>query len=101
MTKLYELETTTTWTKLDTLAGATVTGTIELFNAGREGSNVILWTENAALPTADTFYRVLEKQKSAVVTLGTQDIWLRSEIASGKLVVSSLNNATITVKGTL
>lgn len=99
MTKLYEVKTPQEWTNLNTLTGAIVSGVVELFNAGREGGVDIMWTESATVPESGAFYRLLKRQKSAIFTIGTQPIWIKSEIQGAKLMVSTPNTATITLEG--
>ena len=101
MTKLYEVKTTSEWTDLNTLTGHTVSGIIELFNAGREGGVDILWTESTAKPGDNAFCRILKRQKGAIVTLGTQPIWVKSEASKAKLMISTPNTATATLEGKL
>lgn len=91
MTKLYEVKTPQQWTNLDTLVGATVSGVIELFNAGREGATDILWTESVEQPEAGAFYKLLKRQESSIFAVGVQPIWIKSEGQTAKLIVSSLN----------
>lgn len=99
MSKLYEVKTLQEWTNLNTLVESTLTGVIELFNAGREGGTDILWTESASIPGSGAFCRILPRQKSAIFTVGTQAIWVKSEGTSAKLMVSTPNTATVTLEG--
>ena len=92
MTKLYEVKTTAEWTDLNTLTGHSISGIVELFNAGREGGVDILWTESASEPSDTAFCRVLKRQSSAVFTVGSQPIWVKSEASKAKLMISSLNS---------
>lgn len=101
MTKLYEVKTTSEWTNLNTLTEHTITGVIELFNAGREGGVDILWTESATKPGDTAFCRILKRQKGAIFTVGTQPIWVKSEASKAKLMVSTPNTATVTLEGKL
>ena len=100
MTKLYEVKTSTDWVNLNTLVGDTVTGVVEFFNASREDRD-ILWTESTNSPEAGAFCRILKRQKSTIFTLGAQPIWIKSESMVAKLMVSTPNTATVTLKGTL
>ena len=101
MTKLYEVKTSAEWTDLNTLTGHTISGIVELFNAGREGGVDILWTESATKPEDGAFCRILKKQKGAIFTVGTQPIWVKSEASKAKLMVSTPNTATVTLEGKL
>ena len=100
MTKLYEVQVPKTWVNLNTLVKGTVTGVIELFNAGENGA-AIQWTESAAIPVAGAFYRVLGLQAGTVFTVGSQPIWVQSPLQKAKLMVSQVNTATVSVKGTI
>jgi len=99
MTKLYEVKTPQEWTNLATLVEHTVSGVIELFNAGREGGVDIMWTESTNAPESSAFYRLLKRQKSVVFTIGTQPIWVKSEIQGAKLMISTPNTSTVTLEG--
>lgn len=103
MTKLFDVALGAKWQKLNTLAGQELTGVIELFNAGREGSSDIFWTESAVMPTAGDYFRILCKQKSAVITVGTQAIWVCCEqgLGKAKLMVSKPNTDTINIGATI
>ena len=99
MTKVCDVKTPQVWTTLDELAGEPLVGVIELFNAGREGGVDILWTESAEQPVMTDFCRLLKRQKSVVITVGTQPIWIMSELQKAKLMISKPNSATITLEG--
>ena len=99
MSKLYEVKTPQEWSNLATLVGSALTGIMELFNAGREGGVDILWTESASVPTAGAFFRILKRQKSAIFTLDTQPVWVKSESIPAKLMVSKPNTTTINLEG--
>lgn len=101
MTKLYEVKTSAEWTDLNTLTGHTISGIVELFNAGREGGVDILWTESATKPGDGAFSRALKRQKGIVFTVGTQPIWVKSEASKAKLMISTPNTATVTLEGKL
>lgn len=101
MTKLYEIKTTTEWVNVNTVIGSTLSGVVELFNAGREGNADILWTESIEQPLVGAFYRILPRQKSAVFTVGTQPIWIKSELQPAKLMISAPNTATVNLKGVI
>lgn len=99
MTKVCDVKTPQVWTNINTLAGKVLTGAIELFNAGREGGVEILWTESAEQPVSGTFCRLLKRQESHIITIGTQPIWVMSELQKAKLMISTPNTATVTLEG--
>lgn len=91
MTKLYEVKTPQQWVDINSLIDTKLTGVIELFNAGREGSTDILWTESAEQPLKGAFYKLIKRQESVVFAVGAQPIWIKSEGQIAKLIISSLN----------
>lgn len=90
MTKLYEVETILNWQNLNTLTGVTLSGEYELWNAGREHDVVnIFYTESAEEPTDDSFYKALPRQNKAIIEVGEQPIWIKSEVKTAKLIIST------------
>lgn len=90
MAKLYEVEVTLDWQNLNTLTGVTLSGEYELWNAGREHDVVnIFYTESAEKPTDESFYKALPRQNKAIIEVGEQPIWVKSEVKSAKLIIST------------
>lgn len=90
MTKLYEVDVELGWQNLNTLAGVTLSGEYELWNAGREHDVVnIFYTESENEPTDESFYKTLPRQNKVIIEIGEQPIWVKSEVKSAKLIIST------------
>jgi hypothetical protein len=90
MTKLYEVDVELGWQNLNTLTGVTILGEYELWNAGREHDVInIFYTESEEEPTDESFYKTLPRQNKAIIEVGEQPIWVKSEVKSAKLIIST------------
>lgn len=98
MTKIADIKITNDWQALSDLVAEDLTNTcIELFNAGREGATDILWTEAATMPIAGAYVRLLKPQQSVCLTKGTQDLYFKTDLSLGKLIVSKVNGQTVNI----
>lgn len=98
MTKIADIKITNEWQALSDLVAEDLDNTcIELFNAGREGANPILWTEEAVTPIAGAYTRLLKPQQSVRLTKGGQDIYFKTDLGTGKLILSKVNGQTVNI----
>ena len=87
--KLLDIKIGTDWITLNELITVHPGEKIVLYNA--DANKAIYYTENEEVPTKETFYKRLESFKEIELTIGEQDLYLRSEFNEAKLMIQKPN----------